>query len=588
MTEKEEDFSKEIERHILRKYQPKRRVGKGAYGIVWEAKEIESGKTIALKKIFNAFQNDTDAQRTYREIMFLFELNQFNHENIIKLLDVLKAENDKDVYLVFVHMDTNLDAVIKSNILEDIHKRYILYQSVKALKFLHSGGLVHRDMKPSNILLDEQCHCKLCDFGLARSVAEIEDSKEHVLTDYVATRWYRAPEILFGSSKYSKAVDMWSIGCMLGELMGGKPVFSGSSTQNQIQIIISATGYPSDEDIASMRSKYTRDILEGLEALPSQPLMDKFRHIPSDAQDLLTQLLQFNPDRRLTAEQALEHPYFAQFHATGAGEERSCPSVLRISMDDDTKFATTQYRKNLYDKILDKRKEIRARKLQHRNELVKSQKTATHTAKPKSATSRRVTPKPHLKPGTTARAPISEAIQPVASEPVVPIASKATPPVVSQAVEPATFQPPSNDHVSSAVVEPVAVPLPAPAPEAARPAIMVTRIPRRRASESTLPTTLAPTPEKPKAPVPAKAAVRSTPPVRAGAGSVIAKRPSPLKATAIPSGTAISKRPSPANIPRPASVTVHSSPIKQPSRPASASNSASKPSSIPVKSSVRK
>ena len=123
---------------------------------------------------------------------------------------------------LYIFPEINLDAVIKANLLEEVHRRFVLYQAIKALKFMHSGGLLHRDMKPSNLLLNESCDVKLCDFGLARSVEEIEDGKEHVLTDYVATRWYRAPEILFGSSKYSKAVDMWSMGCMLAELISGK------------------------------------------------------------------------------------------------------------------------------------------------------------------------------------------------------------------------------------------------------------------------------------------------------------------------------------------------------------------------------
>jgi mitogen-activated protein kinase 15 len=112
--------------------------------VSWKAVDRATRRTVALKKIFDAFQNATDAQRTFREIMFLQELNAHHHENIIRLLNVLKADNDKDIYLVFEYMEINLHAVIKANILEEVHKRYILYQNLKAIKYMHSGDLLHR------------------------------------------------------------------------------------------------------------------------------------------------------------------------------------------------------------------------------------------------------------------------------------------------------------------------------------------------------------------------------------------------------------------------------------------------------------
>jgi len=127
------------------------------------------------------------------------------------LQHIIKAENDRDIYLTFDHMETDLHAVIRASILEDIRKKYIVYQLLKALKYMHSGDLLHRDIKPSNLLLNSDCHVKLCDFGLCRSVAECEGPSP-VLTDYVATRWYRAPEILLGSPVYTKGVDMWAVG----------------------------------------------------------------------------------------------------------------------------------------------------------------------------------------------------------------------------------------------------------------------------------------------------------------------------------------------------------------------------------------
>merc|ERR1711871_1149154 len=143
------------------------------------------------------------------------------------LTNVLKADNDRDLYLVFEHMETDLHAAIRANILQDVHKQYIMWQTLKALKFMHSANLLHRDMKPSNLLLNSDCLMKVADFGLARSLKEpsVAGEDERALTDYVATRWYRAPEILLGDVNYGAAVDMWGLGCILGEILAGKPIF---------------------------------------------------------------------------------------------------------------------------------------------------------------------------------------------------------------------------------------------------------------------------------------------------------------------------------------------------------------------------
>jgi len=240
-------MSEDIDNHVLRKYEITQKIGRGAYGIVWKAVDKRTRETVALKKIFDAFQNATDAQRTFREIMFLQEMN--NHENIVRLLNVLKADNDVDIYLAFEYMETDLHAVIRAGILEGIHKQYIIYQLLRSLLFMHSGQLLHRDMKPSNVLLNSECQVKVADFGLARS---LERHDEANMTEYVATRWYRAPEILLGSVNYTYGVDMWSIGCILGELLGGKPMFPGTSTLNQVERCLEVTGRPSSSDLAAI------------------------------------------------------------------------------------------------------------------------------------------------------------------------------------------------------------------------------------------------------------------------------------------------------------------------------------------------
>ena len=243
-------MSDEVDRHVQRKYEIVQKLGKGAYGIVWRAFDKKTKEIVALKKIFDAFQNATDAQRTYREIMFLQEMD--GHEHIIRLTNVLKADNDRDIYLTFEYMETDLHAAIRANILQEIHKQYILWQTLKALKFMHSAQLVHRDMKPANLLLNSDCLMKVADFGLARSLLEERTEEKEgslPLTDYVATRWYRSPEILLGSGTYGFPVDMWATGCILGEMFSGKPMFPGTSTMNQLEKIIKVVGRPSPADI---------------------------------------------------------------------------------------------------------------------------------------------------------------------------------------------------------------------------------------------------------------------------------------------------------------------------------------------------
>ena len=329
-------------------------LGKGAYGIVWKSIDKKTREIVALKKIFDAFQNATDAQRTFREVMFLQELS--GHPNIVKLLDVIKAENDKDIYLVFDYMETDLHAVIRANILEEIHKQFIVYQIIKSIKYMHSADLLHRDLKPSNILLNSECHVKVADFGLARSIHAKNKESAPILTEYVATRWYRAPEILLGSTKYTKGVDMWSIGCILGEIYLGKPMFPGTSTLNQIERVLEVTGKPTKEDILSLQSPQAGAIIDSLKITKHRNLKDIFPLLSVEGLDLLKKLLQFNPSKRPTVEQTLRHPYVAQFH--DEEDELACKKAIEIPLDDH-KYSIKEYREKLYADIRKKRKEQR-------------------------------------------------------------------------------------------------------------------------------------------------------------------------------------------------------------------------------------
>jgi len=367
-------MTEEIDRHVLRKYEIVQKLGRGAYGIVWRAIDKKTREVVALKKCFDAFQNATDAQRTFREIMFLQELN--GHENIVRLTNVLKADNDQDIYLICDYMESDLHAVIRASILEEIHKQFIIYQLLKALMYMHSGQMLHRDIKPSNILLNSDCQVKVCDFGLARSVVQESDHAQNpVLTDYVATRWYRAPEILLGSTCYTKGVDIWSVGCILGELASGRPIFPGTSTMNQLDRIMEVTGRPSREDIEAIKSTFAATMLESLNVGKPRPLNEMFPNASIEALDLLRLCMQFNPDRRLSAHDALRHPYVVQFH--NPDEEFPCERPIRIPIDDNKKLPVEEYRDRLYNEVLRKKKEQRR---SHRRNLEMQQQQAVVSA----------------------------------------------------------------------------------------------------------------------------------------------------------------------------------------------------------------
>ena len=194
----------------------------------------------------------------------------------------LLGRRDAWQYLVCDFMETDLHAVIRANILEPVHKQFIVFQSLKALRFCHSCQLLHRDLKPSNLLLNEECVLKVADFGLARTVKDAEKASAEgsVLTDYVATRWYRAPESSLGSTSYTKAVDMWALGCIVAEMFTGKPLLPGTSTVDQLDQILEVCGRPSEEATKAMHSKFAEKMIAERCSKLAQPLpaaSDKYR-----------------------------------------------------------------------------------------------------------------------------------------------------------------------------------------------------------------------------------------------------------------------------------------------------------------------
>ena len=311
-------------------------MGSGAYGVVISALNVETGRKVAIKKVPRAFENIVDAKRILREIKLL---RQFEHENIINIVDILpplgSLANWEDLYIVNDLMETDLHRIIYSNQPLSIdHCQYFVYQILRALKYMHGAHVVHRDLKPSNLLLNGNCDLKVCDLGLSRGI----DGDDTDLTEYVVTRWYRAPEIMLACQEYTEAIDVWSVGCIFGELLERQPLFPGEDYIDQIRRIVAKLGKPAPEELDFVTSEKARRFILGLPEPPAtshastaaqcvsgerSPQRQRkralawregYKKIDPLAVDLLERMLVFRPADRISVVEALKHPFMAQLH----------------------------------------------------------------------------------------------------------------------------------------------------------------------------------------------------------------------------------------------------------------------------------
>lgn len=287
-----------------------KKVGSGAYGCVASFKDTKTGEKLAVKKITNAFDDLVDGKRILREVKLL---RAFDHDNIIRILDMYPplSPDFEDIYIVTDLMETDLHRVIYSKQpLTEEHHQYFVHQILRGLVYLHSASVVHRDLKPSNLLVNKNCDLKICDFGLARVLTKQEEDPMG-RTDYVVTRWYRAPEVVLLASEYTVSIDVWAVGCILCELVNRKPIFAGKDHLDQIKKIVSVLGSPTEEELHWLpRNGSARSFLRKCAPAPKASWNKLFPTASSSAVEVIEAMLRFDPTMRITVQDAMRFRYF--------------------------------------------------------------------------------------------------------------------------------------------------------------------------------------------------------------------------------------------------------------------------------------
>ncbi|CCD63062.1 Mitogen-activated protein kinase [Caenorhabditis elegans] len=361
-------------------YLAQENLGAGAFGVVCRAIDSKLNKQVAIKKITRVFKNQSTAKCALREIRITRELS---HENIINSTDVLMRESGsgQDIYIVMDLMETDLLSVLKSNqTLNEKHFQYFFYQILKGLKYLHSAGIIHRDLKPANLLLNEDCSLKIADFGMSRSGPSTKTTPNtspnaHIsgdLSQYVSTLWYRAPEILLSMGEYDTQVDIWSAGCILAEMLLLRPIFTGTDSYSQIQLLIEYLGTPDEQVIRRIKSPSIRDYISSFGPKTPLPFTAMFPNASIEARNIVSKMLQISPWKRFSAEQLLEEPFVKHWHTVK--NEPSCPNHIRQNLLETAKYEGDVIIKGLQEevRIFEKKQKVypsEGSKVTHKNSL---------------------------------------------------------------------------------------------------------------------------------------------------------------------------------------------------------------------------
>ncbi|GMR49262.1 hypothetical protein PMAYCL1PPCAC_19457, partial [Pristionchus mayeri] len=342
-------------------------LGGGSYGNVVKARAVARGDgkilTVAIKKMHHPFGSVNTARRVFREIRLL---QLMRHDNVIRALDLYSPDKDlasfTNMYVVTEYAGHSLYEVLKNQRENNVihlqleHVKFILYQLLRGLKYIHSANVMHRDLKPSNLSLTSSCDLTVLDFGLARTVEKVP----HGMSTYVMTRWYRSPEVIYWKiGSYDKQADVWSVGCIAAEMMINQPLFPGESTNSQYDMITALCGAPDAELLQKLSSQIEdnnsgqiRAVIERLSlGRQRRDFHQYFRSfnpdLPDDAISFLNDLLQLDPERRLTVEQALQHPYLCEYQ-----DPRDEPVVAEpYTLEDNVEYTIADWKRIIWNEI---------------------------------------------------------------------------------------------------------------------------------------------------------------------------------------------------------------------------------------------
>jgi len=385
-------------------------IGSGSYGSVCQATDSGAGgpepRQVAIKKCKRIFEDLTDCKRILREVCIL---SQLEHQNVVKVFafHIPAAEEVfTDIYMIMELVDTDLKKLCKQDVsLGPIHINMLLYNLLAGLNYMHSAGIYHRDLKPANCFVNQDCTVKIGDFGLSRAIgAEVQHHLQHLphtprggeermpqiphtkrarktLTSHVVTRWYRAPELILMTNTYTEAIDVWSVGCIFGELLGmleGKsymdrgPVFPGQSCfplsprpnhaqdydyytkgkNDMLNKIFALLGTPSDEDVKACTDN--DKAIRYVARFPKQSgagLKSEFPDVDVDQAmlDILAKMLIFNPSKRISVKEALAHPLLAEVRDQTV--ETTAPKKVVLGFDSEQDLNERSLRKYFYEQV---------------------------------------------------------------------------------------------------------------------------------------------------------------------------------------------------------------------------------------------